>query len=140
VGTPAGGAPRLLTDLLARKYLPVVACIGGTSGGQLLNVNADTLAAHLAGTLGAARLAILGGTAGVLDAAGASIRRLSAREAAGLIRAGTANRGMVAKLQACRAALRRGVGDVVIADGRAVPLAALAGRLPASMTCTQVVQ
>ena len=140
VGAPAGGTPRLLTDLLARKYLPVVACIGGTGGGQLLNVNADTLAAHLAGTLGAARLAILGGTAGVLDAAGASIRRLSAREAAGLIRAGTANRGMVAKLQACRAALRRGVGDVVIADGRTVPLAALAGRLPASMTCTQVVQ
>jgi acetylglutamate kinase len=47
---------------------------------------------------------------------------------------------MVAKLQACRAALRRGVGDVVIADGRSVPFAALAGTLPASMICTQVVQ
>jgi acetylglutamate kinase len=139
VGTPAGGAPRLLTDLLARKYLPVVACIGGTSRGQILNVNADTLAAHLAGTLGASRLAILGGTAGVFDAGGATIRRLRAAEAARLIRAGTANRGMVAKLQACRAALARGVGDVVIADGRTVPFAALAGRIPAATPCTQVV-
>jgi acetylglutamate kinase len=140
VGTPSGGTPELLTDLLARKYLPVVACLGGTRTGQLLNVNADTLAAHLAGTLGARRLAILGGTAGVLDAGGATIRHLRVREAARLIRAGTASRGMVAKLQACRAALRRGVGDVVIADGRSVPFAALAGTLPASMICTQVVQ
>ena len=30
----------------------------------------------------------------------------------------SANKGMVAKLEACRAALRRGVGDVVIANGR----------------------
>lgn len=128
VGAPvANGAPALLTDLLAGGYVPVVACIGSTRDGQLMNVNADTLASHLAGALGAARLVIAGGTAGVLDAQGRTIQRLTAREAARLIAAGTANKGMVAKLQACRTALRRGVGDVVIANGRGLQPGALAG-------------
>ena len=141
VGTPVrGGPPRLLVDLLARGYVPIVACIGATRDGRLLNVNADTLASHLASGLGAARLALAGGTAGVLDGEGTTLPRLTVREAARLVRAGTANRGMVAKLQACRAALRQGVGDVVIASGRTVPFAALAGRIPPAADCTQVVR
>jgi acetylglutamate kinase len=51
---------------------------------------------------------------------------MTGREAARLIKTGTANKGMVAKLQACRAALAGGVGDVVIADGRTVRLDTLA--------------
>lgn len=141
VGAPINnGAPRLLTDLLARGYLPVVACIGATRRGQLLNVNADTLAAHLASELGAARLVIAGGTSGVLDEEGRTIGRLTARDAARLIKAGTANKGMVAKLDACRAALRRGVGDVLIANGREVAFESLAGSATAPGGCTQVVR
>src|SRR6185503_4478352 len=67
VGSPINnGSPELLTDLLARRYVPVVACIGATRDGELLNVNADTLAAHLASSLEARRLVIAGGTSGVL--------------------------------------------------------------------------
>ncbi len=78
VGLPINnGAPKLLTDLLARGYVPIVACLGATRDGQLLNVNADTLASHLASQLGARRLIIAGGTAGVLDAAGQTIERLT---------------------------------------------------------------
>ena len=140
VGAPINnGTPQLLTDLLSRGYVPVVACIGATRDGQLLNVNADTLASHLAANLGATRLVMAGGTSGVLDENGRTIDRLTAREAAGLIRAGTANKGMVAKLEACRAALRKGVGDVVIANGREVSLDALAARGPLP-GCTQVVR
>ena len=127
VGSPINnGAPKLLVDLLRRGYVPVVACVGATRDGQLLNVNADTLASHLAVQLGARRLIIAGGTAGVLDAAGHTIERLTSRGAAHLIKTGTANKGMVAKLEACRAALRKGVGDVVIASGRGVPYETLA--------------
>ena len=144
VGSPINsGSPRLLTDLLARGYVPVVACLGATGAGQILNVNADTLASHLAGQLGARRLVIAGGTAGVLDGSGDTIERLTARGAARLIRAGTANRGMVAKLEACRSALRKGVGDVIIANGRDGNLETLAGvRTPLSglSGCTQVVR
>ena len=141
VGSPMhNGSPQLLTDLLARGYVPVVACVGATRAGQLLNVNADTLASHLAVQLGARRLVIAGGTAGVLDAAGQTIERLTSRAAARLIRTGTASRGMVAKLEACSTALRKGVGDVLIADGRDVRMEALAGTRTPLPGCTQVVR
>ena len=141
VGTPVNsGTPRLLTDLLKGGYVPIVACIGATRDGQLLNVNADTLASHLASALKAKRLVIAGGTAGVLDEAGQTIDRLTARGAATMIRVGTANKGMVAKLDACRSALRRGVGDVVIANGRETSFAALATVRKPLSGCTQVVR
>ena len=141
VGSPVtNGTPRLLTDLLARGYVPVVACLGATRHGQLLNVNADTLASHLAADLGARRLVLAGGTPGVLDEAGRTIERLTARGAARLIRVGTATRGMVAKLEACRAAVRKGVGDVLIADGRDVAIGALAAARAPVPGCTQVVR
>jgi acetylglutamate kinase len=141
VGTPAGSAPpQLVIDLMAAGYVPVVACIGSTAAGQLLNVNADTLAAHLASALGATRLVIAGGTSGVLDAAGDTIPRLTTRQAASLVKSGTANKGMVAKLQACRAAVQRGVGDVVIANGRTVALDRLGAGGAVQAGCTQVVR
>jgi acetylglutamate kinase len=141
VGAPVtNGTPSLLSDLVARDYVPVVACIGATRDGELLNVNADTLASHLAAALGADRLVIAGGTSGVLDEQGRTIDRLTTRDAGRLIKAGTANKGMVAKLQACRAALKGGVGDVVIANGRDVQLESLAARSASLAGCTQVVR
>ena len=141
VGNPVDdGAPDLVTDLLVDGYVPVIACIGATRTGQLLNVNADTLAAHLATAIGATRLVIAGGTPGVLDGAGTTISQLTARDAARLIRQGTANKGMVAKLHACRAAVQNGVGDVVIGNGRALRFDTLATRRPALDGCTQVVR
>ena len=141
VGAPIrNGVPRLLTDLVGQGYVPIVACIGATRDGQLMNVNADTLASHLAASLRARRLVIAGGTAGVLDGQGHTIARLTTRDAARLVKAGTANKGMVAKLQACRAALQAGVGDVVIADGRKTRLGTLADSSTALTGCTQVVR
>ena len=110
-----------------------------TSTGALLNVNADTLASHLAAALGARRLIIAGGTSGVLDASGNTIPQLTMRDATRLIASGVANKGMVAKLDACRSAIKRGVGDVLIANGRTVVFDALLGRNQAA-ACTQVVR
>lgn len=141
VGSPINnGTPQLLADLLACGYLPVVACVGATRRGELLNVNADTLASHLAAELGARRLVIAGGTPGVLDEQGQTIERLTGKGAAQLVRSGIANKGMVAKLEACRAALRKGVGDVLIANGRNISFEMFAeapGPLPG---CTWVVR
>jgi acetylglutamate kinase len=126
VGSPVNnGGPQLLTDLLQKQYVPVIACIGAASNGQLLNVNADTLAAHLAVEAKASRLIMAGATSGVLDEAGTTIPRIGARDAARLIKRGTANKGMVAKLEACRRALRGGVRDVLIVNGREVDLRVL---------------
>lgn len=119
VGQPsAREVPQLLVDLVERGYLPVVASLGMDVRGALYNVNADTLAAHLAGRFGARTLVIAGATAGVLDEAGNTIARLDLTAIEGLIASKVANAGMVAKLRACQDALAHGVGEVVLMDGR----------------------
>jgi acetylglutamate kinase len=76
----------------------------------------------------------------VLDARGRTIARLSLGEAGRLISDGTANKGMVAKLQACRSALEAGVADVVVADGRKARLGMLADSAARLSACTLVVK
>ena len=121
VGRPIGnGRPQLLIELCARGYVPVVASIGIDEEGQLFNVNADTLAAHLAVRLGAGWLVVAGTTPGVLDPAGQTIPRLDRRTLDTLIAGSGASAGMIAKLVACREASRGGVHQVVIVDGRDV--------------------
>jgi acetylglutamate kinase len=109
----------LITDLIALGYVPVVASIGVSADGSLLNVNADVLAAHLAKAIGAARLIIGGKTPGVFDAAGHTCARLDESTARQMVSAGTAKDGMIAKLGACLDAIAGGVGEVRIVDGRA---------------------
>ena len=119
VGRPVGSAPpALLLDLLGAGHVPVVASLGSGAGGQIFNINADTLAGFLAARLGARRLVIAGGTAGVLDADGRTIPAVDDRGIDALIGGGQASAGMVAKLLACRAALAGGAGAVAIVDGR----------------------
>ena len=119
VGRPIGeGRPALLVDLLAAGYTPVVASLSAAAAGQVLNVNADTLAGDLAARLAARRLLIAGSTAGVLDEAGRTIPALDDAGIDTLISGGQASAGMVAKLLACRAALAGGAGEVAIVDAR----------------------
>jgi len=128
VGQPVGEPrPRLVLDLCAAGHVPVVASIGASASGQLLNVNADTLAGHLAAGLRSTRLVIAGGTAGVLDGEGRTIPAVDDAAIDDLIGGGQASAGMVAKLIACRAARRGGVGEVVIVDGRRRAFDASAG-------------
>jgi len=129
VGEPVGrDKPALLQDLTRRGYVPVVCSIGASSDGRLFNVNADTLAGHLAARLKSPRLVIAGATAGVLDEAGGTIADLSFDGISAMVRSGSASAGMIAKLAACRAALEGGAREVFVADGRdAAGLAVLAG-------------
>lgn len=120
VGEPRDGDVTLIADLLGLGYLPVVASVGVAADGTLLNVNADTFAAHLAASLKARRLIVAGTTAGVLDGAGATIDELTASDVEQLAASGTAHSGMLAKLTACRHAKRGGVGEVAIVAGRGV--------------------
>ena len=119
VGEPVGrGAPALLKDLCGNGYVPVISSIGASRDGRLYNVNADTLAAHLAGRLKAPRLVIAGATAGVLQGDGSTIADMSFADIDSLVANGGATAGMVAKLAACRSALAAGAREVFIADGR----------------------
>ncbi len=119
VGVPSAHASaQLVSDLLTLGYVPVVASIGVTPEGELLNVNADVLASHLARTIRADRLLVAGSTPGVFDAAGLPCASLDERQARAMVSAGTARDGMVTKLAAVLDAFQAGVGDVRIVDGR----------------------
>lgn len=119
VGEPESGMPpRLLHELLKLEYVPVIASIGVTSSGELLNINADTFAGHLAAAMQADRLIVAGGTPGVLASDGSAIATLVPEEIEALIAERAAHSGMVAKLAACRIAVTSGVGDVSIVCGR----------------------
>jgi acetylglutamate kinase len=119
VGVPSAAADAtLVRTLLTGGFVPVVASIGVTADGRLLNVNADTFAGRLAERLEARRLVVAGTTAGVLDEKGATVSMLEPSDIRRLIASRTATAGMIAKLRACEEALANGVGEVVIVDGR----------------------
>ena len=119
VGRPSSStAPQLLIDLCKNGYVPIVASIGTSLDGRLFNVNADTLAGHLAGALKAKRLIIAGTTTGVLDKIQRTIPQLDDNGINSLISSGQAHAGMVAKLLACREAVHHGVGEVIVINGR----------------------
>jgi acetylglutamate kinase len=110
--------PALVLDLAALGFVPVIACLGLDAEGQLLNVNADTMAAAIAVSARATRLVIAGATAGVLDPQGRTLAALERPDLDALIADGTASAGMIAKLRAVGDALDGGVREVAIVDGR----------------------
>lgn len=119
VGMPIKAkAPEVIQTLCKAGYVPVIACVGAAKNGKLFNVNADTLAGSLAARLRAKRLVIAGATPGVLDKKNRTIEKLDKERIEKLVKSGTANAGMVAKLNACQMALKGGAKNVVIVDGR----------------------
>jgi len=120
VGYPDNPEVSLVRDLLALDYIPVIASVGISASGDLLNVNADALAGDLAAALGAHRLIVAGATSGVLDSDGQTIAHLTPDRIDRMTATGAVHSGMIAKLAACRRALDGGVNHVAIVSGRGV--------------------
>ncbi|CAN5376718.1 acetylglutamate kinase [soil metagenome] len=121
VGEPTKVDPKLIAGLIASEtddWVPVIAPIGVAEDGQTYNVNADTVAGAIAGSLNAKRMLLLTDVKGVLDKNGDIIRQMTVAEAQALIDDGTASGGMIPKLETAMAAVRAGVEAVVILDGR----------------------
>ena len=120
VGEPTKVDSKLITRLIQSDadWVPVIAPIGVAEDGQTYNVNADTVAGAVAGSLDAKRMLLLTDVPGVKDKQGDLIRQLTITEARGLIADGTATGGMIPKLETAIAAVESGVEAVVILDGR----------------------
>jgi len=118
VGEPVE-VDRTLLDLLARsEMIPVIAPVAPGRDGFTYNINADTFAGAIAGSLGAKRLLFLTDVPGVLDKDGKLMTELSVREAKALIADGTISGGMIPKVETCLEALENGVEGVVILNGK----------------------
>lgn len=108
---------RFYRSLLGARRLPVVASLAFSPGHGFLNVNADLMAAALAGRLRARRLLFMTDVEGVTAEDGSLIPVLTKRGLDRLIGSGAAHDGMIPKLLACRQALRSRVPEIRIAPG-----------------------
>jgi acetylglutamate kinase len=124
VGEPDKVDITVLTQVLGRELIPVLAPVAAAPHGGTFNVNADTFAGAIAGALKAKRFLLLTDVPGVLDKSKQLIKDLSVDDARRLIADGTISGGMIPKVETCIDALERGVEGVVILDGK-VPHAVL---------------
>jgi len=124
VGEPDKIDTTVLTQILGRELIPVLAPLAASAQGGTYNVNADTFAGAIAGALKAKRLLLLTDVPGVLDKSNTLIKQLSPDDARELIADGTISGGMIPKVETCIYALEAGVEGVVILDGK-VPHAVL---------------
>ena len=124
VGEPEKVDLTMLSQVIGREMIPVLAPVATSANGGTFNVNADTFAGAIAGALKAKRLLLLTDVPGVLDKSKNLITELSVRDARKLIADGTISGGMIPKVETCIYALDQGVEGVVILDGK-VPHAVL---------------
>jgi acetylglutamate kinase len=119
VGEIVATDPGAIEALLADGRIPVISSVASGPGGQAYNVNADTAAAALAVALGAAKLVMLTDVAGLYrdwPSTGDVISQLTAAELE-LLLPGLAT-GMIPKMEACLTAVRGGVPQAHVLDGR----------------------
>lgn len=105
---------------LAHDFIPVVSPVGAGPDGPY-NINADLAASAVAVALAAQKLVLLTNVEGLyrdLGDADSLISQTSVPELEGLLAAGTLTEGMIPKITAVIEALRAGVPQAHILDGR----------------------
>ena len=117
VGDVTGSDVGIVNDLLAAGRVPVIAPLGMDDHGQVYNVNADTVAQHLATALNASELLLVTSAGGVCRDAEATTNRLDICDA-DTVKTGVAEGwiagGMRVKVETALAAVEAGVEEAVI--------------------------
>jgi acetylglutamate kinase len=134
VGEVVSVNPGAVSALIADGRIPVISTVARSDAGEVLNVNADTAAAALAVALGAAKIVLLTDVAGLyaswpgeLPGAGGSspakagrpaevVSELSVTDLAAMLPG--LSGGMIPKMEACLTAVRGGVPQAHVLDGR----------------------
>jgi acetylglutamate kinase len=118
VGEVTGVDTHVLSALVESNFIPVIAPVGAGKEGETYNINADTVAGHIARSLKARKLILLTDTPGVLDGNGNLISTLTREESLRMIQEGTIKGGMIPKVTCCLDALEGGVKKAHVIDGR----------------------
>ncbi|MFC7405414.1 acetylglutamate kinase [Georgenia alba] len=121
VGDVVAVDPQAVEDLLDAGRIPVVStvAIDAAEPTQVLNVNADTAAAALAVALGATKLVMLTDVEGLYAAwpdRSSLVSQVRARDLESMLP--SLQSGMVPKMEACLRAVRGGVPQAHVIDGR----------------------
>ncbi len=111
----------IITDQLAKGYIPVIATVGTDEEGNVYNINADTAAAAIAGALKAENLILMTDVRGLLtdkNDESTLIPVVNISQVPALIKEGIISGGMIPKIESCVEAVRREVSKAIIIDGR----------------------
>lgn len=110
----------LLRVLMDNGFVPVVSPLGADAKGNVLNINADTVATAFAIHMKADKFLFMTDVDGVLrsrDDPGTLISKLTLPQAEKLIARGVISGGMIPKVRACCDAVKGGVARVHILNG-----------------------
>ena len=114
--------PSPVIDVLEQGYIPVVSTVAqGVDDETNYNINADTAACKLAVALKAKKLILLTDVRGLMldpDDESTLLTNLKVSEVPKLIRDGVIKGGMIPKVDCCVEAVRKGVDQANIQDGR----------------------
>lgn len=142
VGQVASINTDILETLIKHDYVPVIAPIGIGVDGENYNINADYVAAKVAGALQAERLILLTDVEGVykdFNDKNSFLSMLTAKQAREYIHDGVIQGGMIPKIEACLSAIDDGVVKAHIIDGR-LPHSLILEMFTAEGVGTQVVR
>lgn len=121
VGEITAVNPQIIRNALDNGYIPVISTIGRGKDGTVYNINADTAAARIAADMNAPSLILLTDIKGLLedkDDENTIIRTVGVSEVPFLKKQGIITGGMIPKIDCCVEAVRRGVKQANIIDGR----------------------
>jgi len=113
--------PEILTILLEKNYIPVIATVGVDKEGTRYNINADTVAGQIAISLQAEKLIYLSDVDGIFKDFGdptSLISSLTVNQAKDLIKSGLIQKGMIPKVDSAIQALEGGVNKVHFLNGK----------------------
>jgi len=111
----------LLTTLCNSGIIPVIAPVARAKTGGKLNVNADSVAGHVAAAVQAEKLVVVSDTHGIradVNDPQSCISSVNEADIAKMIADGIISSGMMPKVESCITALNGGVGKAHIIDGR----------------------
>ena len=121
VGEPVAVDTRAVHEMLDAGIVPVITPLGTGRDGHLYNVNADSAAAALAKALKVRKFVVVSDVPGLLrDPSDPStlMRTLRLSDVARLKEEGVISGGMLPKIEGCEDAIRAGVKQVQLVDGR----------------------
>lgn len=111
----------VVNEVLANNFIPVISTVGYDESGNCYNINADTVAAAVAGALNAEALISMTDVVGLLkdkDDDSTLIHRVYISDVPALIAEGIIGGGMIPKIDSMTNAIREGVKKAFIIDGR----------------------
>lgn len=118
VGEPTTVNAQVVLAMTQAGVIPVIAPIGMGPNGETYNINADTAAGAIASALKAHKLMMLTDVPGILTKDKQLISEINAQEIDALLADGTITGGMIPKVETCVSALKSGVKQAHILDGR----------------------